>query len=193
MQINKLSKCVTMVLLMCCYLSRKRVMQPRFLSCYQLAYQLMLGKVKHITKVAIYMRKVRMRYKCKLPSTTLVFLLRYQKALKVPPSTRWSPSQGITRKGQAPNRVTPWIAPGLPHTQVGLRCAFRQASPELLPAVFTIKVPAKTPQALFPPVHGDGHTINAVGVVSQDYKTLRCTTMVCASTKWYEVCNLTKH
>jgi len=82
MQINKLSKCVTTVLLMCCYLSRKRVIQPRFQS-YQLAYQLMLEKVKHITKVAIYMRKVRMRYRCKLPSTTLVFLLKYQKALKV--------------------------------------------------------------------------------------------------------------
>ena len=36
---------------------------------------------------------------------------------------------GATRKGQAPGRVTPWIASGLPHTQVGLRRAFRQASP----------------------------------------------------------------
>ena len=37
------------------------------------------------------------------------------------PSPRWSPSQGILRKGQAPGWVTPWIAPGLPHAQVGLR------------------------------------------------------------------------
>ena len=60
---------------------------------------------------------------CKLPSTTPVFLPRYREARKLPPSPRWSPSQGISRKGQAPGRVTPWIASGLPHTQVGLRCA----------------------------------------------------------------------
>jgi hypothetical protein len=34
-------------------------------------------------------------------------------------------------KGQAPSRITPWIALGLPHAQVGLRCAFRQASPRI--------------------------------------------------------------
>ena len=44
---------------------------------------------------------------------------------KLPPSPRWSPSQGIPRKGQAPSWVTPWIASGLPHAQVGLRRAFR--------------------------------------------------------------------
>jgi hypothetical protein len=54
--------------------------------------------------------------------------------------------------------------------QVGLRYAFRQASPEPLLSIFIIKLSAKTPQALFPPVHGGGHTTNAVGVVSQDYK-----------------------
>jgi hypothetical protein len=53
---------------------------------------------------------------------------------------------------------------------VDLRCAFWQASPELLRVVFTIKLPAETPLALFPPVYDDGHTTNAVGVVSQDYK-----------------------
>ena len=37
------------------------------------------------------------------------------------PSPRWSPSQGIPRKGQASGWVTPWIAPGLRHVQVGLR------------------------------------------------------------------------
>ena len=37
------------------------------------------------------------------------------------PSPRWSLSQGIPRKGQAPGRVTPWIALGLPHAQAGLR------------------------------------------------------------------------
>ena len=121
---------------------------------------------------------------CKLPSMTLVFLLRYREACKLPPSPCWSPSQGIPRKGQAPGRITPWIASGLPHAQVGLWCAFRQGSHGSLPTVFTIKLPAKTPRALFPPVHGDGHTTNMVGVISQDYKPLRCTTMVRASTEW---------
>ena len=88
------------------------------------------------------------------------------------PSPRWSPSQGIPRKGQAPSRVTPWIAPGLPDAQVGLWCAFRQASPGPLPAVFTIKLPAEPSRALLPSVHGGGHTINVVGVISQDYKPL---------------------
>ena len=66
------------------------------------------------------------------------------------PSPRWSPSQGIPSKGQAPGRVTPWIAPGLPHAQVGLRCAFRQASPGPLPAVFTIKASDQNVAGLVP-------------------------------------------
>ena len=61
------------------------------------------------------------------------------------PSPRWSTSQGIPRKGQAPGRVTPWIAPGLLHAQVGLWCAFRQASTGPLPAVFTIKFSIEPP------------------------------------------------
>ena len=89
-------------------------------------------------------------------SMTLVFLLRYREAHKLPPSPHWSPSQGISCKGQAPGRVTPWIAPGLPHEQVGLRCVFRQASPGPLPAVFTIKLPTELARALFPSVHGGG-------------------------------------
>ena len=85
------------------------------------------------------MRKLKSKVEiCKLPSTTPVFLLRYREARKLPPSPRWSPSQGIPRKGQAPGRVTPWIASGLPHTQVGLRRAFRQASPRCsLPSSLT--------------------------------------------------------
>jgi hypothetical protein len=73
---------------------------------------------------------------------------------------------GNPRKGQAPDQVTPWIASDFPHMQVGLRYAFRQASPEPLLSIFIIKLSAKTPQALFPPVHGGGHTTNMVGVVS---------------------------
>jgi hypothetical protein len=57
----------------------------------------------------------------------------------------------------------------------------------MLPAVFTIKLLAETPRALFPPVHGGGHTTNVVGVISQDFKPLRCTTLVLASTGWQEV------
>ena len=131
------------------------------------------------------MRKLKSKVEiCKLPSTTLIFLPRYQEARKLPPSPRWSPSQGIPRKGQALGQVTSWIASGLPHAQVGLWCAFRQASPRPLPAVFTIKLLAKPPWALFPSVHGGGHTTNVVGVISQDYKPLRCTTMVLASIEW---------
>ena len=61
------------------------------------------------------MRKLKSKVKiCKLPSMTQVFLPRYREARKLPPSPRWSLSQGIPRKGQAPYRVTPWIASGLP-------------------------------------------------------------------------------
>ena len=52
------------------------------------------------------------------------------RSAKLPPSPRWSPSQEIPRKGQAPGRVTLWIALGLPHAQVGLRRVFQQASPD---------------------------------------------------------------
>ena len=130
------------------------------------------------------MRKLKSKVEiCKLPSMTPVFLPRYREARKLPPSPRWSPSQEIPRKDQAPSRVTSWIVPGLPHAQVGLRCGFRQASPGTLPAVFTIKLPAEPPRALFHSVHGGGNTTNAVGVISQDYKPLRYTTMVRASIK----------
>ena len=113
------------------------------------------------------MRKLKSKVEiCKLPSMTLVFLPRYREVRKLLPSPHWSPSQGIPRKGQASGRVTLWIASDLPHTQVGLRCAFRQASPGPLPAVFTIKLPAELPRALLPSVHGGAHTTNAVGVIS---------------------------
>jgi hypothetical protein len=129
------------------------------------------------------MRKIKSKVEiCKLPSMTLVFLPRYREALKLLISPRWNSSQGIPHKGQAPGQVTPWIALVLPHTQVGLRCAFRQASPRPLPVVFTIKLPVEPPRALFPSVHGGGHTTSSVGVVSQDYKPRRCTSMVHAST-----------
>jgi hypothetical protein len=116
------------------------------------------------------MQKVKIRLRCKLPSMTTVFLPRYQEACKLSSSPHWSLSQGIPRKGQAPGQVTPWIAPGLPHAQVGLWCAFWQASLGPLPSVFTIKLLGEPLRALFPSVHGGSHTTNAVGMISQDYK-----------------------
>jgi hypothetical protein len=109
------------------------------------------------------------------------FLPRYREACKLPPGPRWSPSQGPST-----DRVTPWIALGLFHAQVGLW----QASPRPLPTIFTIKLSAKPQQALFPLVHGGDHTINTVCVDSQDYKPLWCTTLVCASTELSKVCKL---
>jgi hypothetical protein len=105
-------------------------MQPRF-QTYRLAYQ--LSKASYLG-TEYKTRKVKSKVEiCKLPSTTLVFLPRYREVLKLPPSPRWSPSQGIPRKRQAPGRVTPWIAPVLPHAQVSLWCAFSQAYPRPLP------------------------------------------------------------
>ena len=103
----------------------------------------------------------------KLLSMTLVFLPRYREACKLPPSPRWSPSQGpSSRSGNSMDSPEP--SP----RKVGLWCAFWQASPGPLPTVFTIKLPAEPPRALFPSVHGGDHTINAVCVISQDYKPL---------------------
>ena len=110
------------------------------------------------------MRKLKSKVEiCKLPSMTLVFFIEVSRSASFPLVL-----VGAPRKGQAPDRVTPWIGPGLPYTQVGLRCAFWQASPEPLPAVFTIKLPPEPPRALFPSVHGGSHTTNVVGVISQD-------------------------
>jgi hypothetical protein len=154
-------------------------MQPRF-QTYRLAYK--LSKASNLGR-EYKMRKVKSKVEiCKLPSMTPIFLPRYREALKLPPSPHWSPSQGIPRKGQAPSQVTLWIALVLPHAQVGLQCAFRQASPGPLLAVFTIKLLAKLPRALFPSVHSGGHTISSVSVVSQDYKPRWCTSTVHTST-----------
>ena len=45
---------------------------------------------------------------CKLPSMTLVFLPRYREARKLPPSPRWSPSQGpSSRSGNSVDSPRP--------------------------------------------------------------------------------------
>ena len=120
-------------------------------------------------------------------------LPRYREALKLPPSPCWSPSQGIPHKGQAPGRVTSWIALSLPHAQMGLRCVFRQASTGPLSAVFTIKLSAEPPRALFPLVHGGGYTTNAVGVISQDYKPPDVQQLCAQTPSDKRYANLTKH
>ena len=81
---DKLSKCATTVLLVCCYLYRKH------------------SKVINVNAEA----KEQGR-DMQTPVTTSEFLPRYREVRKLPPSPRWSPSQGIPRKGQAPGRVTP--------------------------------------------------------------------------------------
>ena len=124
------------------------------------------------------MRKLNSKVEiCKLPSTTPVFLPRYRKAHKLPPNPRWSPSQGPS--SWSDNSVD--SSGPFPHASGSpVKATHGKASPGPLPAVFTIKLPAKPPRALFPSVHGGGHTTNAVGLISQDYKPLRCTTMVLA-------------
>ena len=135
------------------------------------------------------MRKPKSKVEiCKLLSTTPVFLSRYREARKLPPIPRWSLSQGIPRKGHAPGSGNSVDSLGpSPRASGSLTCLSASLS-WMLPAVFTIKLPAETPWALFPSVYGGGHTTNVVGVISQDYKPLQCTTMVCASTEWLEVC-----
>ena len=113
---------------------------------------------------------------CKLPLMTPVFLPRYREVRKLPPSPHWSPSQGIPRKGQAPDQVTPWIAMDLPHAQVGLQRAFQQGSPGCSPL--------SSLSNFRPKCHGPcslRYTVTATSqtrLISQDYKPLRCTTMV---------------
>ena len=89
---DKLSKSATTVLLVCCYLYRKRS-----------------------NSINVNVEGKEQGRDVQTPSTTPVFLPRYREARKLPPSPRWSPLQGIPRKGQALGRVTPWIASGLPH------------------------------------------------------------------------------
>ena len=135
------------------------------------------------------MRKLKSKVEiCKLPSMTLVFLPGYQEARKLPPSPCWNLLQGLSsRSGNSVDSLGP-----SPRASGSPMCLLASLA-RMLPAVFTIKLPVETPWALFPPVHGGGHTTNAVGVISQDYKPLRCTKMVRASTECKRYANLTKH
>ena len=153
---DKLSKCATTVLLVCCYLYRKRS-----------------NTINVNTKAKEQGRDMQ------TPINDSDILPRYREACKLPPSPRWRPSQGLSsRSGNSMDSLRP-----SPRVSGSPTC-FPVRLSRMLPAVFTIKLSAELPRALFPPVHGGGHTINVVGVISQDYKPLQCTTMVRASTEW---------
>ena len=137
------------------------------------------------------MRKLKSKIEiCKLPSTTLLFLPRYREARKLPLSPRWSPSQGPSSlSGNSVDSLGPF-----PRASGSPTCLTASLS-RMLPAIFTIKFSVEMPWPLFPPVHGGSHTTNAVGMISQDYKPLRYTTMVRTSTttSGMRYANLTKH
>ena len=76
---DKLSKCATTVLLVCCYLYRKRS-----------------------NSINVNAEAKEQGRDMQTPVDDSVFLLRYQEARKLPPSPRWIPSQGIPRRAKLP-------------------------------------------------------------------------------------------
>ena len=140
------------------------------------------------------MRKLKNKVEiCKLLSTTPVFLPRYREARKLPPIPRWSPSQGIPRKGQALGRVTPWIASGLLHAQVGLRRAFWQASPRCSPpsSLSSFRPKRRGPCSLRYTVAVTPQT--RLCVISQDYKPSDVQQWCAQAPSGKRYANLTKH
>ena len=95
--IDKLSKYTTTVLLVCCYLYRKRS-----------------------NTININARANEQGRDMQTPVDDSGIFTEVSRSKQASPSPRWSPSQGISRKGQALGWVTSWIASGLLHTQVGL-------------------------------------------------------------------------
>ena len=113
------------------------------------------------------MRKLKSKVEiCKLSSMTSVFLPRYREACKLPPSPRWSPLQGIPRKGEALRSDNSVDSLGPSPRASGSPTCLPASLSRMLTTVFTIKLPAKPPRALFPSVHGGGHTTNTTGVIS---------------------------
>ena len=102
---DKLSKCATTVLRVCCYLYRKRS-----------------------NTINVNADAKEQGRDMQTPVDDSGIFTEVSRNAQASPSPHWSPSQGIPRKGQAPGQVTSWIASGFPHMQVGLRRAFRQAS-----------------------------------------------------------------
>jgi hypothetical protein len=102
---------------------------------------------------------------------TPVFFLRYQSSPLV--------LIGAPRKGQASNRVTPWIAPGLPHAQVGLQSSHScQSFSQIAPHHLHYQASDRNAVGLVPSSTRWHHTTNAVDVVLQDLQALPSTTMV---------------
>jgi hypothetical protein len=85
---------------------------------------------------------------------------------KVSTNPRWCPyAKGSPREGQAP-RTSSSVESRGPSPRA--RGAPLLATTWMLPAVFTIELPAEMPWASFLLVHGGGHTTNIVDAVSQD-------------------------
>ena len=89
---DKLSKCATTVLLVCFYLYRKK---------------------SNVNNVNMEAKKQSRDMQTSIDDSGI--FTEVSRNAQASPSPRWSPSQGIPRKGQTPGRVTPWIASGLPH------------------------------------------------------------------------------
>ena len=101
---------------------------------------------------------------------TPVFLPRYPEPRKVPTNPRWFPyAKGSPHEGQPPRSINSIESHG-PSPRA--RCS-ASGSSRTLPVVSTIDVPAETPQASFPSVHGGGRDTNAVVTVSQDSRPTR--------------------
>ena len=92
------------------------------------------------------MRKLKSKVEiCKLPSMTPVILPRYREARKLSPSPRWSPSQGpCSRSGNSVDSLGP-----SPRASGSPTCLSASLS-RMLPAVFTIKLPARNAAGLVP-------------------------------------------
>ena len=90
---DKISKCATTTLLMCCYLYRKR---------------------SNVINVNLEVKEQGRDMQTPIDDSGI--FTKVSRSVQASPSPRWSPLQGIPRKGQAPCRLTPWIALGLPHT-----------------------------------------------------------------------------
>ena len=153
---DKLSKCATMIFLMCCYLYRKRSYANNV-------------NTEAKSKVEI----------CKLPSMTPVFLPRYREARKLLPSPRWSPSQGPSSRSD--NSVdSPGPSPHASGSPVCLSASLSRTAPRRL----HYQASGRTAAGLVPfstrwrPHHKCGWCDLA------RLQALQYTTMVCASTEW---------
>ena len=145
----KLSKCATIVLLVCCYLYRKR---SNTINVNAEAKKQGRDMQTPIDNSGIFIEVLRSTQAS--PYSSLEPLAR-------------NPSQGpSSRSGNFVDSLGP-----SPRASGSPTCLPASLS-RMLPAVFTIKLLVKTSWTLFPLVHGGGHTTTTVGVISQDYKPL---------------------